>query len=251
MPNVYEFVPKSEYAPVKQKICSCLSRAVEILKEKEIYVTYSFVGSSNRNGEAFITRIKGGNKGFDFDINLYVECPSKNKFWKADYLRQEIYQAIDECFSRIGYDHPEDRTSVIRIKVKDRDNSRIIHSVDFAIFQDFYNNNEIIQKYSRKISNGQYTWELRGGKNSEADDKLEWLQENIGDDGDDNFDYSYGEGLTLSDNLKNEYLKLKNNNEDENKASFQLYFEAIANIFNSWQQYIENNPCDDDEDLYD
>lgn len=135
--------------------------------------------------------------------------------------------------------------------IRGLDVGAIVYRNGIAIFQDFYNNNEIIQKYSRKISNGQYTWELRGGKNSEADDKLEWLQENIGDDGDDNFDYSYREGLTLSNNLKNEYLKLKNNNEDENKASFQLYFEAIANIFNSWQQYIENNPCDDNEDLYD
>lgn len=201
---------------------------------------WNFVGSANRYGVAFITRRINGNRGFDFDVNLYVENPDENNYWKAKYLRTQFYLAIQKVFKKYGYQDPEDRTSVIRVKMVDKKDSKIIHSIDFAIFQDIRNaDSEFIEKYARKYDNGSYGWTTRGGKNNDALAKLTWLNDNIGDSGNDNYKYWYGDGLSLLEDLRQEYLKLKNNNNDEEKCSFQLFNEAINNIYNQWQQWIK------------
>lgn len=123
-----------------------------------------------------------------------------------------------------------------------KNNSKIIHSIDFAIFQDIINNDgTLTEKYARKYDNGSYGWTTRGGKNDNALEKLEWLNMNIGDNGDSNYQYWYGKDFSLLEDLKQEYLKLKNNNKDKEKCSFQLFNEAINNIYNQWTQYINNN----------
>ena len=49
--------------------------------------------------------------------------------------------------------------------------------------------------------------------------KLDWLKDNV--DG-------------YWDEIKEEYLKLKNNNKDSNKHSFQLFYETINNVYNHY-----------------
>jgi hypothetical protein len=60
---------------------------------------------------------------------------------------------------------------------------------------------------------------------------MKWLENNIGDNGNTNYDY-YLKGCSLIGNLRDEYLKLKNANRDEDKCSFQLFNEAINNVYN-------------------
>ena len=89
-------------------------------------------------------------------------------------MRTQFYLAIQKVFKKYGYQDPEDRTSVIRVKMVDKKDSKIIHSIDFAIFQDIRNaDGEFIEKYARKYDNGSYGWTTRGGKNDEALEKLE------------------------------------------------------------------------------
>lgn len=52
--------------------------------------------------------------------------------------------------------------------------------------------------------------------------------------------YYYAQGSSLLGDLKQEYLKLKDNNQDVDKCSFQLFNEAINNIYNQWIQYINS-----------
>lgn len=242
MPNIFEYVPEEEYQPIKSELNGRMGHLKTLLEAEGIILDHwGLVGSFNRNGVPFITRIKGGNKGFDFDINLYIRYPESGHFFKAS-IRDTIRECLNQAFHTSPYDFAEDRTSVIRLKVKDKRNSRIKHSVDIAIFTPFSttNGDEEIWKYNRKNDKtGSYSWETRGGKNELAEDKLNCLYENIGDSRNKGYQYHYANGFTLIDDLKVEYLKLKNNNQREDKCSFQLYFEAISNIYNQWQQLIK------------
>lgn len=238
MAKIFEYVPYEEYHPVMQRVKTCIEKIYDAL-EGDINFEYDFVGSANRDGAVFITRRIKGNKGFDFDVNLYVSRPDDSHEWRAKYLRNQFYLAIQKVFKKYGYEDPEDRTSVIRVKLVDKKDSKIIHSVDFAIFQDIQNKDgTLIKKYARKYDDGSYGWTTRGGKNDEVNKKLEWLDENIGDNNDEDYSYFYSENFSLLEDLKQEYLKLKNNNKNEEKCSFQLFNEAINNIYNQWQQYI-------------
>lgn len=240
MAKNFEYVPYEEYKPVMQRVESCIDKIFDEIPD-EIDFEWGFVGSANRYGFVFITRRINGNKGFDFDVNFYVKRPNENQEWRAKYLRSQFYLAIQKVFKKYGYEDPEDRTSVIRVKMVDKNNSKIIHSIDFAIFQDIRKgDDELTEKYARKYDNGSYGWTTRGGKNDDALEKLEWLNKNIGDNGDNNYQYRYLEGSSLLNDLKQEYLKLKNNNKDDEKCSFQLFNETINNIYNQWMQYINS-----------
>ena len=238
MAKIFEYVPYEEYKPVMQRVEACIDKIYDLIDE-QIKFEWGYVGSANRYGVAFITRRINGNKGFDFDVNFYVHRPSKNESWKAKYLRIQFYKAIQAVFKKLGYEDPEDRTSVIRVKFLDKKDRTITHSIDFAIFQDIMNGDgTLTEKYARKYDNGSYGWTTRGGKNINAIEKMDWLNKNVGDDGDKKYPYFYSKGSSLMVDLEQEYLKLKDNNQDEDKCSFQLFNEAINNIYNQWMQYI-------------
>ncbi len=240
MKRKFEYVPSSEYDPVIRRIRSCMDRVSHLVYEKGLSFDWGFVGSTNRNGHLFITREIGGNKGFDHDVNIYLKRPSDDEHWKADFARLTFYEAIDKVFHDLGYKHAEDRTSVIRVKFPDVNNRTIMHSCDFAVFQDIRNGDGTLsEKYARKYDNGSYGWTTRGGRNDDAIAKLQWLEGHVGDDGDNRYPYCYKTG-SLYGNLKGEYINLKNSNQDDRKCSFQLFNEAINNVFNQWQQFIRD-----------
>lgn len=241
MAKIFEYVPCEEYKPVMQWVESCIDKIFDEVSD-DIDFEWDYVGSANRDGAAFITRKINGNKGFDFDINFYIKRPDEDHEWKAKYLREQFYLAIQKVFKKYGYADPEDRTSVLRVKMVDKKNSKIVHSIDSAMFQDIRNDDgTLTEKYARKYDNGSYGWTTCGGRNDEVTEKLEWLNENIGDNGDQSYRYCYRAVFSLLEDLKREYLKLKNNNKDEEKCSFQLFIEAINNIYNQWQQCIDKD----------
>ena len=211
----YEYVSKSEYRPVREELEDIIKKAQKILR-KNSGITFQFelIGSGSRH---LITRIKGGNKGFDFDYNLILNC-EKNYYWKPKFARQEITKAIDEAIKGTKYDHPQNSSVAITIKVKDAQNSKIIHSCDFAVVY-YPKENSDEHKYVRfDAKNNQYTWQIRKYTKN-YHDKLDWLKENVNG---------------YWNEIKKEYLKLKDNNKDLNKHSFQLFYEAINNIYNNY-----------------
>lgn len=217
----YEFVPKSEYDPVRIEIEGIIKKVQNILRD-DFTFQFRLVGSGKKH---LITRVKGGNKGFDFDYNLILNC-EPGYHWKPKFAKEKLMQAFDEAIKGTKYDHPEDSTTSITLKVKDTRNSRIVHSCDFAIiyYPELEEGEDEYFKYIRNNKkNGQshYTWEVRNCSRN-VDFKLEWLKENI-----DNY----------WDVIKEEYLKVKNANNNPNKHSFQLFFETINNLFNAYGGY--------------
>ena len=85
-----------------------------------------------------ITHDAKSNIGFDFDINIYPN-DEENRF-TAKQIKLLFKQSLDKFAYRYGYDFAEDSTRVLTIKVKDRKNSRILHSVDFAFVNDYEDN---------------------------------------------------------------------------------------------------------------
>jgi len=209
----YEFVPRNEYRPFQQEVEAIIKKVQNLVRDS---FTFQFrtVGSA---GRALIMREINGNRGFDLDYNLILNNPDADHFWKPEFAKLALLKAFDEAIKGTMFDNPEDSTTSITIKVKDRAKSRIIRSCDFAVI--YYPNDEEYSyfKYVRfNKKAGNYTWEVR--KSSyQAEEKLDWLKENV-------------EGYWYE--IKTEYEKLKNANKDPNKHSFQLYFESINNVFN-------------------
>lgn len=70
----YEYVPRKEYSPVKRDFEAIIKKAQRIMEEKyETPFYYELIGSGRRH---LITRVKGGNRGYDFDYNLVIEHPA-------------------------------------------------------------------------------------------------------------------------------------------------------------------------------
>lgn len=71
-------------------------------------------------------------------ILMSTFTPNDNaKKFSPKEIKQRFKNALDKVVRQYGYDYTEDSTRVLTIKVKDRKNSRILYSVDFAFVSDF------------------------------------------------------------------------------------------------------------------
>lgn len=211
MPNQFEYVTRREYSPVNQNFLSVINLVHADMKKQGITFQHDLIGSGSRR---LVTRIVGGNKGFDFDYNFDIQ-----KF-PDEYGPKEIKNLFRESFRRAlkntGYKDPEDSTSVLTIKMVDSDNKRIVHSFDIALTSCFDDG----EKYIRNNKNGSYTWEYRKGKSFDS-----VLVDEIKD--------FYADGWGR---IYDEYLILKNGNRDSNKHSYNLYVEAVNNVHGRMSQ---------------
>ena len=228
----FEFVPRNEAKPCRQELEAIIKKVQNFCKEKDKSFTFQFylVGSQNRH---LVTRIKNGNLGYDFDYNLSLNCED-GYFWKPKYARKLIFDALQESIKGTLFNKIENSTSVITIKCVKK--NKIIVSCDFSIIYYTDDQDDDYYKYVRFNKNqGDFTWEERKLSRN-IDDKLDWLYTNV--DG-------------YWDEIKSEYLKLKDSNKDPNKYSFVLYYETICNLFNHYYYQIYqsvNEEYDDDDD---
>lgn len=217
---MYEYVKKSEYAPIKKEIENILRKTQAIMEsEYELKFKFDLIGSGKRH---LITRVVGGNSGYDFDYNLIIPHPGQGYHYKANVIKEDFIKALKIALKGTQYSFPKDSTSAITIKVVDKNNSKIKHSCDLAII--YYDTNDGCDgyKYLRndKQSN-QYSFAFRAYSQDEMDEKLYEILE-------------YTNGWNW---IRDEYLKLKNVNEgNKNKHSFSLYVEAVNNVYNQINQ---------------
>lgn len=214
---MYEYVKKSEYAPVRKELEQIINR-VQIYMRKNYGLTFQFrlIGSGQRH---LVTRIKGGNRGYDFDYNVILTPPGDGYLYRAKVIKDEFMTAFNVALQGTKYSFPQDSTSSITIKVYDKGKTKIEHSCDFAIV--YYGNNEGVDGYYflRHYKPQQsYQFAFRPS-NCGIDEKVQKI---IADDG-----WPY---------IKEEYLLLKNINEGKGKHSFSLYAEAVNNVYN--QMYL-------------
>lgn len=215
---MYEYVKKSEYAPVRKELEQIINR-VQVYMRKNYGLTFQFrlIGSGQRH---LITRIKGGNKGYDFDYNLILSPPDDGYRYIANVIKAEFMIALKTALQGTKYSFPQDSTSSITVKVVDKGKKRIEHSCDFAII--YYGSNDGIDGYYYLRNNKpqqSYQFVFRTS-NSDIDEKVREIIEDGG--------WPY---------IKEEYLLLKDINEGNKKPSFSLYAEAVNNVYN--QMYYQ------------
>lgn len=212
----FKYVTKKQLSPVKQDLIQIIN-SVQNLLRKGFTFQYYFVGSVKRN---MVTYDVKSNIGFDFDVNLQInddEC----KF-TAKEIKTKIRLALDEVASRYGYDNAEDSTRVLTIKFKDRKNSRILHSCDFAIVNDYIDDEDFEgQEYIHlnKKQNG-YSWEDQPQGFYLLEEKEEWVKNN-----------------GYWNEMRRVYIDKKNQNKDLHKHSRSIYAEAIHEVCQRYGYY--------------
>ena len=212
MSQKYESVPEKESKPVRVLLESIIAKVQKAGREQNIGFRFQphLVGSGKRH---LITRIIGGNEGFDFDYNLEVSC-NKGE-WKPKFVHELVFNLLREAIKGTRFNKIEESTSVITIKQVKGD--RIIVSCDFSIMYYPDPEDKSYYKYVRfNKKQRNFTWEERALDTS-IDNKIDWLRENING---------------WWDCICDQYRKVKNNNNDDEKTSFELYAEAINNIYN-------------------
>lgn len=215
---MYEYVKKSEYAPVRKELEQIINRVqAEMRKRYGLTFQFRLIGSGQRH---LVTRIKGGNSGYDFDYNLILSPPDDGYRYIAKVIKQEFIDALKIALRGTEYSFPKDSTSSITIKVVDKGKKKIEHSCDFAII--YYGNNDGYEGYYYLRNNKpqqSYQFVFRTS-NSDIDEKVQEIIE--------------GDGWPY---IKEQYLLLKNINKNNRKHSFSLYAETINNVYN--QMYLQ------------
>lgn len=213
----YEYVSKKEYAPARKEIEDLIKKLHSKVRKLDSQFTFEhkLIGSGSRH---LITRVIEGNKGFDFDYNLILNVKNDIE-WDPEYAKQLIMRALYDLVKGTNFDYPENSKSAITLKVKDTKNSRILHSVDLAIIyypEDIDFNGYMYVKVIKNNGELNYKWEMRPLSHN-IDLKLDWLKNNV---------------LNYWNEIRQEYLSLKNLRKNYRKNSFSLYLEAVNNVYN-------------------
>lgn len=210
MSNFY-YVSKKEYQPVKNDLIELINLVQDEVRD---YFTFrfDFIGSASRN---MITRDDDSNVGYDFDVNIKVNDDENN--YSAKEIKQIIRAGFDKHSWKFNYNYSEDSKRVITIKVKDRTNSLILHSCDFAIVNDYVddNGNERQEYIHFNKKQNTYEWQEQPEGFYMLPEKIEWIKSN-----------------GLWQEVRDRYLDNKNNNEDPNKKSRSIFAETIAQVYN-------------------
>lgn len=216
--NMYEYIKKSEYAPVRKELEQIIRRTqIEMRKNYGLTFQFHLIGSGKRH---LITRIKGGNRGYDFDYNLILSPPNNDYRHDTKIIKQNFMTTLNTALQGTGYSFSKDSTSSITIKRVDKNKKQIRHRCDFSII--YYGSNGSNDGYyylrNNKIQQS-YQFVFRS-LSSDTDEKVRDI---------------------IKDNrrsyIKAEYLLLKNINERNEKRSFSLYAEAVNNVYN--QMYLQ------------
>lgn len=212
----FEYVTKAELAPARENLITLIKEAQDILRE-EFTFRFDFVGSYKRK---MVTYDPTSNVGFDFDIN--IEVNDGNEEYSAAQLKNKIISVLNRVSQKYGYDYAEDSTRVITIKVKDQQHSRILHSCDFAIVNNYTDKHgkkrqEYVHFNKRQKS---YTWQEQPSGYYVLPQKENWIK-----------------ARGHHQKLKDLYLEKKNANRDTNKRSRSLYAEAVHEICQKYGYY--------------
>lgn len=202
------YVTEKEAKPYKDKLIEMTLELQDLIRE---YFTFQFhfIGSSERN---MITYDPKTNIGYDFDIDYAINDFEEE--YSASEIHNIIFAGLQKLCLRYGYNKIEDSTRVITVKKVDPFSSRILHSCDIALINEYEENGECRQEYIRhnKKTNS-YMWVKRSAP-YKLGKKIDYIK-NSG-----------------NWNLVRElYLDKKNYNDDPNKKSRSLYAESVKEVY--------------------
>ena len=201
----FVYVTKEERKQAKLDLIELIYAVQDEVRD---YFTFrfDFIGSEPLN---MVTMDLKSNIGYDFDVNIEVNDQEEN--YSAEDIKKVLQRAFDKYVHCYDYDYCEDSSRVLTIKVKDRENSRIVHSCDFAIV---YNLGNGRQQYIRFNKNqNRYCWEFQPKGYYKQDEKIEKLKKS-----------------EHWKEVRDLYLDKKNNNQS-GKKSRHLRAEAINEIY--------------------
>lgn len=187
-----------------------LIHEVQDLVRDKFTFQYRPVGSYERN---MITYDSKSNVGYDFDFDIEVNDD------EGEYSPKEIKNILQRAFNRVvqkyGYDFAEDSTRVLTIKRKDRKKAIIIHSCDFAIVnnyidEDGYACQEYIH-FNKKQNT--YSWCEQPDGYYLLLEKIQWIKAN-----------------DLWEEMRLLYIQKKNNNEDPHVHSRSIFACTVHQI---------------------
>lgn len=212
----FQYVNSKQLSSAKKELIQIINSVQDEVRQYFTFQFY-FVGSVKRN---MVTYDVKSNKGFDFDVDIYVnddECR-----YSAKEIKTKIRLALNKVIHRYGYDNAEDSTRVITIKVKDRQNSKILHSCDFAIVNDYTDKDgnerqEYIHFYKKQKS---YSWHEQPQGFYLLDEKADWIK-----------------GCGYWQEVLDLYLYKKNCNNNPYKHSRSIYAETIHEIYQRYSYY--------------
>lgn len=215
MSHNFQYISKHD-----EKVVSAYNNLIKILKnvQNEIRDKFTFqykiVGSYSRN---MITYDSKSNIGFDLDVNIYPNDDFNE--YSPQEIKTTLIKAFRKYLKKYKYSKIENSTRVITIKVNDTKNSKIIHSIDFAIVHDYEDEEGYqCQEYIRfNKKHNSYTWEEQDDGFYMLDEKTEWIKDE-----------------DLWQELREMYLKRKKSNNDINKKSRSLFAESVHNICNEY-----------------
>ena len=212
----FQYVTTKQLSSAKKDLIQIINSVQDIVR-KDFTFRFDFVGSVKRN---MVTYDIKSNVGFDFDVDFHVndnECR-----FSAKEIRKKIRIALNKVAPQYGYDNAEDNTRVLTIKVKDRKNSKIRYSCDFAIVNDYIDDNgNERQEYIRfNKRHGNYTWEEQPKGYYSLPEKEGWVKEN---------------GYWAE--MRELYLRKKNLNNNPDKHSRSIYAETIHEICQEYEYF--------------
>ena len=210
--RTYEYVTKAELKPAKEQIEKIIRDLHTSLRTENVTFEEKLIGSGGKN---LVTKVVGGNAGFDFDYNFVIQ---KDNDLDAKHLRQLFVRKLEEIIANTSYSSVSDGEQSFTIKVVDKKRSQIKHGCDFAIVNEYIDNqNNFRQEILVKHSSNNYSWEDKPiSKNYST--KVSNLKAN-----------------GLWNEVRDEYLKIKNNNRDGNKKSYTMYYEAVNNVYGRYR----------------
>jgi len=210
--RTYEYVTRAELKPAKEQIEKIIRSLHTSLRKEGVTFEQKLIGSGGKN---LVTKVVGGNKGFDFDYNFVIQ---KDNDLEAKDLRLLFVRKLEEIIANSNYKNVSDGEQSFTIKVVDKKKSQIKHGCDFAIVNEYIDNqNNFRQEILVKHSNNNYGWEDKPiAKNYST--KVSNLKAN-----------------GLWNEVREEYLKVKNNNNDGNKKSYTMYYEAVNNVYGRYR----------------
>lgn len=196
------YVARKSAAPLKAELIEIINQVQDLVREKFTF-QYTFVGSSSRN---MITYDRNSNIGFDFDVNIEVNDDEEN--YSASEIKNTIRLALDRITPRYGYSYCEDSTRVLTIKFIDYSHSRIVHSCDFAIVNNYGNGKQQYIRYNKDTQT--YTWEEQSKGYLYLPEKIDWLKKK-----------------KLWNDFLDYYIEKKNKNMDSDKHSRAIFAESV------------------------
>lgn len=206
---MYEYVAKTELRILRNHIEIILKTMQKELKD-DFTFQFVLVGAANYG---LLTKEVFGNKGFDLDYNIIVQENSSKLSPKE--ISEMIYILFNKKSKNFNFKKVTKQSSSISMIINDKHELNLEHTCDFAIIKEEYDEEN---KYFQEIiiydkPTDTYAWVARSS-GTDNDIKVEQLK------------YS-----GFWEELRDEYLMIIANNKDRSKRQYQLFTDAINEVY--------------------